>query len=159
MLLSLIEFVVIEYEWVCTAYCLMTTHYHLVVETPKGDLQVGMHRLNGTYAQYFNRRHRRKGHLFGDRYFSRLIERDEHALEAPRYVDLNPVRAGLCASPAEWKWSSYRALVGLAPAPPWLAVKEALAVFGSYENLELAQRRYARFVADALPIARAAAAA
>jgi REP element-mobilizing transposase RayT len=159
VLLALIETAVLDHEWICTAYCLMTSHYHLVVETPNGDLAVGMHWLNGTYAQYFNRRHGRKGHLFGDRYFSREIRREEHALEAPRYVDLNPVRAGICASPEDWQWSSHRALIGLTQAPRWLAVEKALEVFGSHTNLELAQRRYASFVVDAIPSARAEAAA
>ncbi len=157
VLVSLMDTIVVERAWICTAFCVMTTHYHMVVETPDPDLDRGIHFLNGAYAQYFNRRYGRNGHLFGDRYFSRVIERDEHALEAPRYVDLNPVRAGVCASPEEWRWSSYRALVGLAPAPRWLCVKAALAVFGSDRDIEVARRRYAAFVADALPAARLAA--
>jgi len=158
VLLHLMGTSVVRHSWTCLAFCVMTTHYHWIVETPALDLDRGLHWVNGTYASYFNRRHKRKGHLFGDRYFSRTIERDEHALEAPRYVELNPVRAGICTSPTDWPWSSHRALLGLAPAPSWLHVKSALGVFGAETNLEAARRRYAEFVADAVPAARLAAA-
>jgi REP-associated tyrosine transposase len=96
--------------WEQLAHCLMTNHFHLVIKTLKPNLSAGMHRLNGGYARYFNERYARDGHLFARRYGSRLIETESHFSETLRYVALNPVRAGLCAHPSEWPWSSFHAL-------------------------------------------------
>jgi len=98
----------------CIAFCLMTTHYHLIVEVAEDALQDAMKWLNGTYAQRFNRRHGRWGHLNGARYFCKLIESDLHMLRAFRYVALNPVAAGLCKRPQDWPWSSYGGTAGYA---------------------------------------------
>jgi putative transposase len=86
----------------------MTNHYHLVVEATLIMLSGGFHRLNGIYAQTFNLRHGRHGHLFGDRFWSATIESEEHLQDACRYVVFNPVRAGLCEQPEEWRWSASR---------------------------------------------------
>jgi REP element-mobilizing transposase RayT len=86
----------------------MGTHYHLVVETPVLRLSKGLQRLNGAYAQAFNRRHARTGHLFGDRFASWVVEDEEHLVAACRYVVENPVRAGLCAHAEEWRWSAWK---------------------------------------------------
>ncbi|HZR95682.1 MAG TPA: transposase [Gaiellaceae bacterium] len=93
--------------WTRHAYCLMPNHYHLLIECPETDLARGMHLLNGRYARRFNQRHGRTGHLFQGPYDVESVTRDEHLLEACRYIVLNPVRAGLCALPSEWPWSSY----------------------------------------------------
>ncbi|HEY7729527.1 MAG TPA: transposase [Gaiellaceae bacterium] len=90
------------------ALCLMGTHYHLVLDGLVRDLSRVLHRVNGTHAQAFNARHGRFGHLFADRFSARAIESEEHLVEACRYVVLNPVRAGLVDSPAEWPWSRSR---------------------------------------------------
>jgi REP element-mobilizing transposase RayT len=95
-------------EWFVHVFCLMTNHYHLVVGCLLDQLSDGLHRLNGVYAQAFNRRYGRKGHLRGDRFWSGLIESDEELEETCRYVLANPVRAGLCATPADWPWSASR---------------------------------------------------
>jgi REP element-mobilizing transposase RayT len=87
----------------------MTNHYHLVVASLRDELSEGFHRLNGVYAQTFNRRHGRKGHLWGDRFWSGLIESDAELDATCRYVLDNPVRAGLCERPADWAWSGSRA--------------------------------------------------
>jgi REP element-mobilizing transposase RayT len=92
-------------KWKCHAYCLMTTHYHLLLETSQRSLSKGMHRLNGIYAQRFNRRHRRRGHLFEERFSAHVIDREEHFEAACRYVFENPVRAGLCDHADLWPWS------------------------------------------------------
>jgi REP element-mobilizing transposase RayT len=105
--------VVQRFAWRCLTYCLMENHYHLLVATAEPTLGPGMQRLNGRYAQHFNRRHGRSGHLWGDRYYSELLQRDAHLLLALRYIALNPVRAGLCARPEDWPWSGHRELAGL----------------------------------------------
>jgi putative transposase len=97
--------VAIQFGWTVHAYCLMGTHYHVVIETTTENLSAGMQRLNGRYAQLFNQRHRRRGHVFGGR-FSAWVVRDERHLEATyTYVAQNPVRARLCATAADWPWS------------------------------------------------------
>jgi putative transposase len=93
------------YKWDAHAWCLMTTHYHMLVGATREKLSMGLRWLNGVYAQRFNRRHRRKGHLFGDRFWSSVVEGDHHYPTACRYILLNPVRAGLCDLPEQWPWS------------------------------------------------------
>lgn len=99
-------------RWQCVAFCLMTTHYHLLVDVADDALQGVMHWLNGTYAQRFNRRHGRSGHLNGARYYCSVIETDGRLLRALRYIALNPVKAGLCKRPQDWPWSSYGGTAG-----------------------------------------------
>jgi REP element-mobilizing transposase RayT len=108
--LELLAFVVRLYRWRCHAFCLMTNHYHLVLETTRARLSDGVHRLNGRYAQEFNARYDRSGHLFGARFASWLIEEEDHLNAACEYVLLNPVRAGLCEEPKDWRWSGAAAL-------------------------------------------------
>jgi putative transposase len=91
--------------WRFYAYCLMTNHYHLLVGSSREALSSGLGRLNGFYAQGFNKRHARRGHLFGDRFSAFIVEGDEHFEAASRYILLNPVRAELCATAGEWRWS------------------------------------------------------
>jgi len=93
------------FRWTCHAYCLMTTHYHLLLETTQESLSGGMQRLNGVYAQGFNRRHSRKGHVFEERFSAYVIDTDEHFVAACQYVLQNPVRGGLCDRADDWSWS------------------------------------------------------
>lgn len=146
--LAFLATVVARHGWLCHAYCLMGNHYHLVIETPRSNLALGMQRLNGVYAQAFNRRHNRVGHLVQGRYKAVIVEKERHLLELCRYVVLNPVRAGLCATASGWAWSSYRACVGEAPVASFLTVAWVLGHFG--ERSGLACKRYATFVADGL---------
>lgn len=147
-LLSQLALVLARWRWVCHGFCLLRTHYHLVVETPEPDLAAGMQRLNGLYAQSFNQRHGRVGALFQGRYHSVLIERDEHLMETLRYLALNPVRAGICSRPEEWRWSSYAVLLGRAPPPPFeLSARFASLVGGKgldglREFVEATRRRH-----------------
>ena len=106
--LGLLGAVASRYEWVVHAFCLMTTHYHLVVDALREQLSGGMHRLNGVYAEQYNARYARKGHLWGDRFWSGVIESEEELEATCQYVLNNPVRAGLCASAADWPWSASR---------------------------------------------------
>jgi REP element-mobilizing transposase RayT len=101
-----------RHRWNWLSYCLMTNHCHLVIETPELTLGVGMRLLAGKYAQAFNRRYGFYGHLFQGRYGSVLVETDVHFAQLLRYVALNPVKAGLCAEPAAWPWSSHRGTIG-----------------------------------------------
>lgn len=104
--LSVLGDAVAKYNRLCHAYCLMDNHYHALIETPDPTLCMGMRQLNGVYTQAFNRRHRRVGHVFQERYKSILVEKEAHLLELCRYVALNPVRAGLVNDPGKWQWSS-----------------------------------------------------
>ena len=108
----------------------MSNHYHLVIETPDGNLSKGMRQLHGVYTQASNRRHRRTGHLFEGRYKAILVDADNYLLEVTRYVVLNPVRAGIVEDPGKWSWSSYQAMIGETTAPDWLATDGLLAQFG-----------------------------
>jgi putative transposase len=114
--LRLLRSALTDFDWLCLTYCLMTNHYHLLLLTQEPTLGAGIGWLNGTYAQRFNRRHSRTGHLWEQRYHSLLVERGAHLLEVIRYIALNPVRAGLCTRPEEWEWGAHRALAGLEPA-------------------------------------------
>lgn len=105
--------IVREQRWTCHAFCLMKTHYHLVVEVGENALQRGMQRLNGAYAQWFNWSHRRSGHLGGERYYAGEVTTDGHELYLLRYLARNPVEAGFCESPADWPWGSYRGCAGI----------------------------------------------
>jgi putative transposase len=113
MFLNILGISVHRADWDCIDYCLMGTHFHLIVQTPQPNLSAGMKRLNWLYSRTFNKRHGTKGHLFESRFTSTFIQTPEHLLNAVRYVALNPVEAGLCASAADWPWSGYRALAGL----------------------------------------------
>lgn len=137
--LSLFGRVCQRFNWVCHAYCLMTNHYHIVVETPEGNLSRGMHQLNGVYTQHVNRRHRRVGHVFQGRYKAILVEKEAHLLELARYVVLNPVRAGMAAAAGDWPWSSYQAMIGAAPKPAWLQRDWLLGQFGEQPERAVAQ--------------------
>ncbi len=104
------------------AYCLMGNHYHFVLYTRRANLSVLMQQLNGIYTQAYNRRHGKVGHLFQGRFKAILVDRESYLLEVCRYVELNPVRAGLVAHAGDWHWSSYRAHCLECAAPAWLDV-------------------------------------
>jgi putative transposase len=144
--LSFLGRIVKRCAWQCFAYCSLPTHYHLVLRISEANLSRGMRSLNGLYAQTHNDRHGRSGHLFGGRYRTGFIQSEEHLAKACRYVDLNPVRAGLCAYPGNWPWSSHRALVGEIAAPPFLSL-DLVKEFGSGEA-------YAVYVAEGLAAIR-----
>ncbi len=110
--LAVLKLVNERYHWFCHAYCLMDNHYHLIIETPEGNLSQGMRQLNGVYTQTFNKRHHRIGHIFQGRYKAILIQKESHLLEVSRYVVLNPVRARAVQSLEGWRWSSYHGTAG-----------------------------------------------
>lgn len=146
--LGVLETVVKRYNWLCHAYCLMDNHYHFLIETPDANLSIGMRQLNGVYTQFYNRRHRRPGHIFQGRYKAILVDKDNYLLELCRYVVLNPVRAKLVELPEHWKWSSYAATAGLKKVPEYLSVDWILGVFGTERRT--AQRHYREFVKEGI---------
>jgi len=142
--LDILSRVVDRWNWLCHAYCLMDNHYHLVIETPEGNLSCGMRQVNGIYTQWYNRRHQSTGHLFQGRFKSIIVEKESYLLELCRYVALNPTRAGLVGDPEMWKWSSYRATAGFSQAPAFLTTDWLLSQFSSEKRK--AQRAYFSFV-------------
>ena len=143
--LSILDDVCEKCHWVCHAYCLMSNHYHLLLETPEANLSVGMRQLNGVYSQKFNALHSRVGHVFQGRYKAILVEKESYLLELARYIVLNPVRAKMVATAKEWPWSSYRATAGLKTCVKCLQVEWLLASFGG--NKSTAIKAYKQFVA------------
>jgi putative transposase len=127
--LDILGRVTMRQRWRCLAYCLMPNHIHLLLETPQTNLGAGMQRLQGSYAQTFNRRHHRSGHLFQGRYGAAHITTDEQFWTAAAYVALNPVAAGLCQTPEEWPWSSYGWIGDARLRPGWLDVPRLLSYF------------------------------
>jgi REP element-mobilizing transposase RayT len=113
-------------EWSCLAYCVMDTHVHVIVRTPQPNLGRGMQRFLSQYAQRFNRRYQREGHLFRGRFYSRLIAPTEHLEAAITYVLMNPVRAGMVTRADLWRWSSCASTLGLTAPPAFLDVPAAL---------------------------------
>jgi putative transposase len=146
LFLRLLGDAVVRHRWRCGAYCLMSNHFHLLVETPvaPADLSAGMHQLNGRYAQWFNDLHDFEGHVFQGRFHSTPVEGEGHLLEVVRYVFMNPVRAGACTRPERWPWSSYRALLGRAARPPFVSAAMILELFSA--DRERARTRLASFV-------------
>lgn len=118
--LAMLGGVVAQYDWFCLAYCLMENHVHLLIETPRANLGSGMQWLHGLYAQTFNERHGRSGHLFQGRYGSVRMTTDAQLWMLVRYLAVNPVRAELCERPDQWRWSSHGALAA-STRPRWLA--------------------------------------
>jgi REP element-mobilizing transposase RayT len=133
-----------RYSAVIHVYCLMSNHYHLLLETPSGNLSQIMHHINGAYTTYFNKRHQRYGHLFQGRYKAIIIDADEYAAELSRYIHLNPVRAGIVKRPEEYKWSSYQYYTGRKKKPDWLRVDFILSYLG--KEIPTAQKRYNEFI-------------
>lgn len=130
------------------AYCQMSNHFHILLETEEGNLSRGMRHLNGNYSQYFNRTHQLVGHVFQGRFKAILCQRELYLKELARYIELNPVRAGMVAHPSAWPWSSYNTTMGLVDGRTWLRTHDLLAHFG--HNLHQARRAYAKFVAEGI---------
>lgn len=142
--LDILALVCKRYNFIVHAYCQMTNHYHVLIETVDGNLSQGMRQLNGQYTQLFNRRHQLAGHLFQGRYKAILVQKQGYLLEVARYVVLNPLRARMVSSLGAWPWSSHHLLVGARKAPAWFDQEWLLGQFGSTGNV--AVQRYVRFV-------------
>lgn len=145
--IALLATVCERFNWCCHAYCLMTNHYHLLIETPEGNLSRGMRHLNGVYTQRFNKRHQHIGHVFQGRFKAIIVDADTYLQELARYIVLNPVRAKMVKTAGQWPWSSYALMISQHPCPTWFAVDRILMQF-SHER-EQAQHRYIDFVQSA----------
>ena len=139
-----------KYDVVVLAFCCMDTHVHLLIRVGQGDVSKAMQELIGGYARWRNRRHRVRGNLFRSRFWSKLVQNDGQLLVTARYIELNPVAAGMRRSPEDWKWSSCRAHLGRARPPGFLARAEFLRIFAS--DSARARHRYERFSAPAFPL-------
>lgn len=95
------------------AYCLMSNHFHLLLETDDIDIAKFMKYLASNYAIYFNRKYGYTGHLFEGRYKSSLVKDDVYFLQSSRYIHLNPVKAGMVNCAEEYRWSSYRTVIAM----------------------------------------------
>jgi REP element-mobilizing transposase RayT len=163
-----------QFGMVVHAYVLMPNHYHLLVETPRANLSGAMQWINVSYSVWFNRRHRRAGHLFQGRFKAIAVEPGAYAGQLSRYVHLNPVRvkrlglgkvrnaeamdrrpgnaemvARRVAALREYRWSSYRAYVGLERGPGWLTTEPVLATSSAGD--EAGRRRaYREYVEEAV---------
>jgi putative transposase len=142
--LKILASVITQFNWVCYAYCLMGNHYHLLIQTPDGNLSKGMRQLNGVYTQFYNRQHRKTGHLYQGRYKAILVDQDSYLLELSRYIVLNPVKAGIVQQVAQWPWSSYPAMVGDCESPEWLTSDFVLSQFAKQRKVAI--KRYINFV-------------
>ena len=142
--LTYLETAVQRYKAIIHVYCLMGNHYHLLIETPIGNISQIMRHINGAYTTYYNTKRQRAGHLLQGRYKAILVEADEYAEELSRYIHLNPVRAGIVGRPEEFQWSSYQHYIGKKQKPKWLTVEYVLSYFGM--EAAKAQKRYIEFV-------------
>lgn len=143
--LDIVEIAAERYEVRVLADVEMNNHYHLVVDTPRGNLSAAMRYINGVYTQHVNRRHRRIGHVFAGRFVSRLVGDDVYLRTVVKYVAMNPVAAGLVKDPGDWAWSSYRATAGLAKPRSFLHLDWMEWVF-ECERRATARTRYRAFL-------------
>jgi putative transposase len=131
------------------AYCLLDNHYHLIIDTPQGNISRSKRHLNGIFTQRFNRKHRSDGSIFRGRYKAILIDADSYLLEVMRYIHLNPVRANIVETPEQYLWSSHNAYLERWPAPTWLVRDEVLGRFG--QKLNQSRKRYREFIQAGIP--------
>ncbi|MEA3332287.1 MAG: transposase [Pseudomonadota bacterium] len=147
--LSYLESAVVRYGATIHAWTLMSNHYHLLIETPSGNLSQIMRHINGAYTTYFNVKQQRSGHLFQGRYKAILIDADNYATELSRYIHLNPVRAGIVDKPEDYPWSSYKSYIGREKTPEWQKTEFILGYFNGHSSGE-AKIKYMNFVEDLL---------
>jgi len=129
------------------AFCLMGNHIHLAIQVSDIPLSRIMQNLSFRYTRWINSRHKRMGHLFQGRYKALLVDKDRYLLELVRYIHLNPVRAGLVGTPADYEWSGHRAYLGQEHIP-WLTCDTVLAQFGN--TVKACREQYASFVMGAI---------
>ena len=114
----------------CWNYCVMPNHYHITLQPREPNLSEAMRQLNSRYAQWWNKRQGRVGHVFQGRFKDQIVDGTAYLLALSKYVVLNPVRAGLVERPEQWRWSSYAATMGLSSTPSFLSAVSTLRLFG-----------------------------
>ncbi len=140
---TLIEAGLRRYQHRIHAYCWMTNHVHLAIQSSDVPLSGFMRSIASQYARSTNKKINNSGHLFERRHRAILVRDDSYLKELIRYIHLNPVRGGLARSPEYYRWSSHKAYLG-DQCPDWLTVNWALRMFG---NTDVAARQeYARFM-------------
>ncbi len=139
-----------RYKIIIYSFVLMSNHYHLIIETPLGNLSRSIQSLNGDYALYFGRRHGKPGHLFQGRFKAMLVEKETYLLELSRYIHLNPFRAGMVKAPEKYKWSSlYEVLKNSNGKLPFTLYTDwLLEPFGKRKGA--AARKYLEFVREGI---------
>ncbi len=157
LLLDVVDQAMVRLDAEVLAYCLMGNHYHFVLRTRQPNLSRLMRHINGQYTQAYNRRHGLNGHLFQGRFHAILVDSDAYLIQVCSYVELNPVRAKLVGEPSQWRWSSYRAHIGMELGRPWLATRQVHGqLLGrdimSVEDQRQAAQLYATTVADRLDV-------
>ena len=138
------ERVIKKYNWTCHAFCLMSTHYHISLETPDANMVPGMKQLNQFYSQFYNWKYQRVGPVLQGRYKAWLVDREEKFLDNCRYIVNNAVDAKMVQHPSEWPWSSFRATRGLEKVPAFMETDFLLGHFSS--SRKKAQKMYEDFV-------------
>ena len=138
--------VVEEFKIECWGYCGMGNHYHAILMPTLSNISTAMQSLNGEYAQWWNQRHRRRGHVFQDRFKDQIVQDDCYLMTLIGYVARNPQRARLVDDLSEWRWGSYRALAGLEVPPAFLSLEAVLAQFG-VANATTLHERFKAFIA------------
>jgi REP-associated tyrosine transposase len=131
-----------DFQWRCIGFCVLTTHYHFIIETFDESLGVGMKRLNLRHAARFNGRHSLRGHVVGGRYKSKRITTQEQLLTTYRYVARNALDAGLCESPGDWPWGSYRSLIKPAESCTFVDISRVTDCFRPEETAVEQLRRF-----------------
>jgi putative transposase len=143
----IIQYVVEKFDCRVHGYCCMTNHLHLIVQTGDVSLSRIMQNLSLRYTKWINYTQSRTGHVFQGRYKALLLDADTYLLELVRYIHLNPVRAGMTASPDDYQWSGHRAYLGK-EALPWLTTDWVLSMFSS--DIQNASKGYASFVSEGI---------
>lgn len=139
-----------RYKAIIHTYSLMDNHYHILLQTPAGNLSQIMHHINGAYTNYFNVKRKRSGHLFQGRYKALLVDIDGYAQELSRYIHLNPVKAGMVEKPEQYKWSSYRDYINVNKSSKWLCIDFVLSLFSI--KTSIAKKQYRRFVESMIDV-------
>jgi len=127
------------------SFCIMSNHYHLLIQTEEDNLSILMQHLGSAYASYLQKEHDFQGHIFARRFNSLIVETNEYLLALTRYIHLNPIRAGMVKAVHDYHWSSHKFLTGELDAPSWMKIDWILAQFGTEKN---ACQRYRAFMDD-----------
>ncbi len=147
--IELLKELVEDYNVKVAAYCLMSNHYHLLVQTPDANISRSMRHLNGVYTQRFNKMNFCDGQLFRGRYKSIIVDWDNYLLELLRYIHRNPLEAGVVEKLNKYTWSSHKGYLSAAKKWDWLHKKFILSLFSKTRAESI--RRYSRFVSKEIP--------